>query len=209
MPVWLNSTSCLSQAFINTAKEIYEKIQEGVFDINNEVRQALFCVSLLFSSSMCFVLLPLHLKTWGGKTGCRLLPLTRTKQNSLTSQFQLPLLASCQLINSSHPTRSQSFSRKPNTQPARKLSIKPVGKPAIQSARLLSSQWKIQSYRQRVKRWSLSASMRLSATVSHAAATDGCENDVCLSDLRPVAQQKGREGQWCHWCLTQMLWTHL
>lgn len=27
----------LFQAFINTAKEIYEKIQEGVFDINNEV----------------------------------------------------------------------------------------------------------------------------------------------------------------------------
>lgn len=27
------------QAFINTAKEIYEKIQEGVFDINNEVRR--------------------------------------------------------------------------------------------------------------------------------------------------------------------------
>ena len=27
----------LCQAFINTAKEIYEKIQEGVFDINNEV----------------------------------------------------------------------------------------------------------------------------------------------------------------------------
>lgn len=26
-----------SQAFINTAKEIYQKIQEGVFDINNEV----------------------------------------------------------------------------------------------------------------------------------------------------------------------------
>lgn len=25
------------QAFINTAKEIYQKIQEGVFDINNEV----------------------------------------------------------------------------------------------------------------------------------------------------------------------------
>lgn len=68
MPVWLNSTSCLSQAFINTAKEIYEKIQEGVFDINNEVRQAPFCVSLLFSSNVCLVLLPLHLKTWGGKT---------------------------------------------------------------------------------------------------------------------------------------------
>ena len=27
---------CL-QAFINTAKEIYQKIQDGVFDINNEV----------------------------------------------------------------------------------------------------------------------------------------------------------------------------
>jgi len=28
---------CLCKAFINTAKEIYQKIQEGVFDINNEV----------------------------------------------------------------------------------------------------------------------------------------------------------------------------
>ena len=27
----------VEEAFINTAKEIYEKIQEGVFDINNEV----------------------------------------------------------------------------------------------------------------------------------------------------------------------------
>jgi len=25
------------QAFINTAKEIYQKIQDGVFDVNNEV----------------------------------------------------------------------------------------------------------------------------------------------------------------------------
>jgi hypothetical protein len=29
----------VEEAFINTAKEIYEKIQEGVFDINNEVRE--------------------------------------------------------------------------------------------------------------------------------------------------------------------------
>jgi hypothetical protein len=29
------------QAFINTAKEIYQKIQDGVFDINNEVRKYL------------------------------------------------------------------------------------------------------------------------------------------------------------------------
>jgi len=28
--------SNVEEAFINTAKEIYEKIQEGVFDINNE-----------------------------------------------------------------------------------------------------------------------------------------------------------------------------
>lgn len=28
----------VEEAFIDTAKEIYEKIQEGVFDINNEVR---------------------------------------------------------------------------------------------------------------------------------------------------------------------------
>lgn len=27
----------VEEAFIKTAKEIYEKIQEGVFDINNEV----------------------------------------------------------------------------------------------------------------------------------------------------------------------------
>lgn len=38
------------QAFINTAKEIYEKIQEGVFDINNEVthmtRKRILCLLL-------------------------------------------------------------------------------------------------------------------------------------------------------------------
>ena len=27
----------VEEAFINTAKEIYQKIQDGVFDINNEV----------------------------------------------------------------------------------------------------------------------------------------------------------------------------
>jgi Ras-related protein Rab-2A len=30
----------VEEAFIGTAKEIYQKIQEGVFDINNEVRSA-------------------------------------------------------------------------------------------------------------------------------------------------------------------------
>uniref|UniRef100_A0A3Q3IYY4 RAB2A, member RAS oncogene family n=1 Tax=Monopterus albus TaxID=43700 RepID=A0A3Q3IYY4_MONAL len=34
------TASNVEEAFINTAKEIYEKIQEGVFDINNEVRWA-------------------------------------------------------------------------------------------------------------------------------------------------------------------------
>lgn len=32
----------VEEAFINTAKEIYEKIQEGVFDINNEVSTLYF-----------------------------------------------------------------------------------------------------------------------------------------------------------------------
>lgn len=33
----------VEEAFINTAKEIYEKIQEGVFDINNEVSLLIDC----------------------------------------------------------------------------------------------------------------------------------------------------------------------
>ena len=34
----------LVQAFINTAKEIYHKIQDGVFDITNEVKKKGFFV---------------------------------------------------------------------------------------------------------------------------------------------------------------------
>jgi Ras-related protein Rab-2A len=38
----------VEEAFINTAKEVYEKIQEGVFDINNEVGAfRLFCSHFL------------------------------------------------------------------------------------------------------------------------------------------------------------------
>jgi len=52
----------LYKAFINTAKEIYQKIQEGVFDINNEVGRCAyiyrFMVKLVmvpeFSSSVGF-----------------------------------------------------------------------------------------------------------------------------------------------------------
>lgn len=32
----------VEEAFIGTAKEIYQKIQDGVFDINNEVGLLLF-----------------------------------------------------------------------------------------------------------------------------------------------------------------------
>lgn len=39
----------VEEAFINTAKEIYEKIQEGVFDINNEVMCFLRSVILILS----------------------------------------------------------------------------------------------------------------------------------------------------------------
>jgi len=41
------TASNVEDAFIKTAKEIYEKIQEGVFDINNEVRQCLTCYLLI------------------------------------------------------------------------------------------------------------------------------------------------------------------
>lgn len=34
------TASNVEEAFINTAKEIYQKIQDGVFDINNEVSLA-------------------------------------------------------------------------------------------------------------------------------------------------------------------------
>jgi len=49
------SLSLLPQAFINTAKEIYEKIQEGVFDINNEVRSTLFPLPFLLNPPLCFL----------------------------------------------------------------------------------------------------------------------------------------------------------
>uniref|UniRef100_A0A8C7KNU1 RAB2A, member RAS oncogene family n=1 Tax=Oncorhynchus kisutch TaxID=8019 RepID=A0A8C7KNU1_ONCKI len=48
------TASNVEEAFINTAKEIYEKIQEGVFDINNE--QNFHCFSLLPSLSPSFPL---------------------------------------------------------------------------------------------------------------------------------------------------------
>ena len=37
----------VEEAFINTAREIYDKIQEGVFDINNEVTMAQICLQNL------------------------------------------------------------------------------------------------------------------------------------------------------------------
>ena len=46
----------VEEAFINTAKEIYEKIQEGVFDINNEV--------LLLTLTFYFVCLCIPDKTY-------------------------------------------------------------------------------------------------------------------------------------------------
>lgn len=45
----------VEEAFINTAKEIYEKIQEGVFDINNEVNDCTFenSKSKLTTNKLC------------------------------------------------------------------------------------------------------------------------------------------------------------
>lgn len=48
----------VEEAFINTAKEIYEKIQEGVFDINNEVSCVLssYFNRLLFSAIFIIII---------------------------------------------------------------------------------------------------------------------------------------------------------
>jgi hypothetical protein len=43
----------VEEAFIGTAKEIYQKIQEGVFDINNEVRDY-FCVVIILIVQLAF-----------------------------------------------------------------------------------------------------------------------------------------------------------
>ena len=40
------TASNVEDAFINTAKEIYQKIQDGVFDINNEVSALMYCSRL-------------------------------------------------------------------------------------------------------------------------------------------------------------------
>lgn len=45
----------VEEAFINTAKEIYEKIQEGVFDINNEVIY-IHEMILRFGKFRCYVM---------------------------------------------------------------------------------------------------------------------------------------------------------
>uniref|UniRef100_A0A8C4RWB5 RAB2A, member RAS oncogene family n=1 Tax=Erpetoichthys calabaricus TaxID=27687 RepID=A0A8C4RWB5_ERPCA len=52
------TASNVEEAFINTAKEIYEKIQEGVFDINNEVCVCLFILYFFLSQNplpCCFI----------------------------------------------------------------------------------------------------------------------------------------------------------
>ena len=41
------TASNVEEAFINTAKEIYQKIQDGVFDITNEVNLSILLISVL------------------------------------------------------------------------------------------------------------------------------------------------------------------
>ena len=48
----------VEEAFINTAREIYDKIQEGVFDINNEVKFKLQLYTLLRFISPILALSP-------------------------------------------------------------------------------------------------------------------------------------------------------
>ena len=44
----------VEEAFINTAREIYDKIQEGVFDINNEVC-CTFCNMLIITNQIIYL----------------------------------------------------------------------------------------------------------------------------------------------------------
>jgi GTPase SAR1 family protein len=48
----------VEEAFINTAKEIYEKIQEGVFDINNEV--IVFYIYFIYIQNSIILLINEH-----------------------------------------------------------------------------------------------------------------------------------------------------
>ena len=41
MEAFLDRCALWLQAFINTARKIYEKIEQGVFDVSNEVRPCL------------------------------------------------------------------------------------------------------------------------------------------------------------------------
>lgn len=56
----------VEEAFIGTAKEIYQKIQDGVFDINNEVSY-FFCIKITYQISQYILLL--NLKANGIKVG--------------------------------------------------------------------------------------------------------------------------------------------
>uniref|UniRef100_A0A7M4FGN4 RAB2A, member RAS onco family n=1 Tax=Crocodylus porosus TaxID=8502 RepID=A0A7M4FGN4_CROPO len=57
------TASNVEEAFINTAKEIYEKIQEGVFDINNESLKKKLTSYLLGGLVLAF---PAFMSTWIG-----------------------------------------------------------------------------------------------------------------------------------------------
>lgn len=46
----MHECTLIYQAFINTAKEIYRKIQDGVFDVSNEVRTDFICLSIHLST---------------------------------------------------------------------------------------------------------------------------------------------------------------
>lgn len=49
---------CCLQAFINTARKIYEKIDQGIFDVSNEVRLPLACTETHTYAHTCFPLSP-------------------------------------------------------------------------------------------------------------------------------------------------------
>ena len=58
------------QAFINTARKIYEKIEQGVFDVSNEVRGVVQLYAPVHAHALAVVPHLQDLQGWPGAVGC-------------------------------------------------------------------------------------------------------------------------------------------
>ena len=60
----------VEEAFINTAREIYDKIQEGVFDINNEVSTKQCALQKTREIAVCRTYFYLGIWKWLSEIAC-------------------------------------------------------------------------------------------------------------------------------------------